>query len=296
MTLFERHARFVGERTLDTGTGETITADQVVIAAGSRPTIPDVEGLEEVGYHTSNTVMRLEELPERLLILGGGFVAAEFAHVFGSFGTRVTIVNRSAGLLRSQDEEISRRFTEIAQTQWDLRLSAHVTRVERYDGGVRAYVSDGSTVEADVVLVAVGRISNSDGLDLDRAGVKVDDGGVVVVDDHQRTTAPGRVGAGRRGQHLPAQARLQPRGPGGAAQPAAPVRPGRHDHLTARRRPQRGLLRPADRQRRAHRAGCRGPGHRARRRPAGLQRHGVRLGHGGHHQLRQGASRTRGRD
>ena len=95
VTLFEGHARFVDVRTLDTGTGETITADQVVIAAGARPVVPEIEGLAEVGFHTSDTVMRLETLPERMLIIGGGFVAAEFAHVFGSFGTRVTIVNRS---------------------------------------------------------------------------------------------------------------------------------------------------------------------------------------------------------
>jgi len=191
VTLYERHARFVDVRTLDTGTGETITADQVVIAAGSRPVIPDVEGLEDVGYHTSDTVMRLEELPERLLILGGGYVASEFAHVFGSFGTRVTVVNRSPGLLRAEDDEVSRRFTEIARRQWDVRLEATVSKIERYDGGIRAHLSDGSTVEADVVLVAVGRVSNSDGLDLDRTGVEVDDGGVIKVDDHQRTNVDG---------------------------------------------------------------------------------------------------------
>jgi mycothione reductase len=191
VTLFEAHARFTDVRTLDTGTGETITADQVVIAAGSRPVIPEIEGLDSVGYHTSDTIMRLDELPERLLILGGGYVAAEFAHVFGSFGTRVTVVNRSGAMLRASDDEISRRFTEIAQRQWDVRLDAQVTKIERYDEGVRAHVSDGSTVEADVVLVAVGRVSNADGLDLDRTGVEVDDGGVIMVDDHQRTNVDG---------------------------------------------------------------------------------------------------------
>jgi mycothione reductase len=191
VTLFEGHARFTGMRTLDTGTGETITADQVVIAAGSRPVIPQIEGLDSVGYHTSDTIMRLDELPERLLILGGGYVATEFAHVFGSFGTRVTVVNRSAGLLRASDHEISQRFTDIARRQWDVRLETLVTKLERYDGGVRAHISDGSTVEADVVLVAVGRVSNADGLDLDRTGVETDDGGVIVVDPQQRTTADG---------------------------------------------------------------------------------------------------------
>ena len=191
VTLFEGHARFVDAHTLDTGTGETITADQIVVAAGSRPTVPEVEGLDDVGFHTSDTVMRIDELPERMLILGGGYVAAEFAHIFGAFGTHVTIVNRSSTMLRSQDTEISERFTEIAQDQWDVRLNTEVTKIERNDAGVRAHLSDGSTVDADLVLVAVGRSPNTDGLDLERTGVLVDDGGVIVVDDNQRTNVDG---------------------------------------------------------------------------------------------------------
>jgi mycothione reductase len=191
VTLFEGHARFVDVRTLDTGTGRTITADQVVIAAGSRPVLPEVEGLTDVGFHTSDTIMRIDDLPDRLLILGGGFVAAEFAHVFASFGTRVTVVNRSARLLRAQDDEISERFTEVARRQWDVRLEAQATKVERYDGGVRAHLSDGSTVHADTVLVAVGRISNADGMDLEKTGVERDADGVIVVDEYQRTNVDG---------------------------------------------------------------------------------------------------------
>jgi mycothione reductase len=189
--LFEGHARFVDVRTLDTSTGETITADQIVLAAGSRPVVPDIEGLQDVPFHTSDTVMRIDELPERLLILGGGYVAAEFAHIFGAYGTHVTVVNRSSAMLRTQDREISERFTKIAQGQWDVRLDAQVTKVEKHDAGVRAQLSDGATVDADLVLVAVGRRSNADGLDLDRTGVLVDDEGVIIVDDHQRTNVDG---------------------------------------------------------------------------------------------------------
>lgn len=189
--LFEGHARFVDVRTLDTGTGETITADHVVIAAGSRPVPPDVPGLDEVPYVTSDTVMRIDELPARLLVLGGGFIAAELAHVFSSFGTHVTVVNRSARLLRGEDAEVSVKFTEIAQLRWDVRLDTEVAKVEEYDGGVRATLDDGSTVDADLLLVATGRRSNSDLLDLDRTGVAVDADGLVVVDRHQRTNVEG---------------------------------------------------------------------------------------------------------
>jgi mycothione reductase len=208
VTLIEGHARFTAVRTLEIepvaadGSRRTITADQVVIAAGGRPVIPDIEGLDQVGYHTSDTVMRIDELPERVLILGGGYVAAEFAHVFGSFGARVTIVNRSAHLLRGHDEDISARFTEIAQRQWDVRLGTQVHKIEAYDGGARAQLDDGSTVEADLVLVATGRRSNADGLDLERTGVQVDEDGIVVVDEHQHTGVEGIWALGDIANHF----------------------------------------------------------------------------------------------
>jgi mycothione reductase len=202
VTLFEGHARFVDVRTLDTGTGETITADDVVIAAGARPVVPDVEGLEEVGFHTSDTIMRIDALPDRLLVIGGGFVAAEFAHVFGSFDTHVTIVNRSSALLRGEDADVSAAFTGIAQNRWDVRLETKVEKVERYGEVVRARLSDGSTVDVDVVLVAAGRRSNADGLDLDRTGVRTDDDGVILVDDHQRTNVEGIWALGDIANHF----------------------------------------------------------------------------------------------
>jgi mycothione reductase len=202
VTLFEGHARFVDVHTLDTGTGETITADDVVIAAGARPVVPDVEGLEEVGFHTSDTIMRIDALPDRLLVIGGGFVAAEFAHVFGSFDTHVTIVNRSSALLRGEDADVSAAFAGIAQNRWDVRLETKVEKVERYGDVVRARLSDGSTVDVDVVLVAAGRRSNADGLDLDRTGVRTDDDGVLLVDDHQRTTVDGIWALGDIANHF----------------------------------------------------------------------------------------------
>jgi mycothione reductase len=118
-------------------------------------------------------------------------VSAELAHVFSAFGSRVTVVNRSSRLLRAEDAEISTKFTEIARRRWDVRLDTEVEKIETHQDGVRATLDDGSTVEADLVLVATGRRSNADQLDLHRAGVEVDDRGLVVVDRHQRTTAEG---------------------------------------------------------------------------------------------------------
>lgn len=193
VTLYEGHARFTAPRTLDTGTGETITADQVVIATGSRAVVPDIPGLAEVEHHTSDTIMRIDEPPERLAIIGGGFVAMEFAHVFGSFGSTVTVLNRSGQLLRGEDEEVSARFTALAQDRWDVRLRTSTSQAETYDGRIRLHLDgpDGAgVVDVDTVLVATGRRPNSDDLGLDQAGVEVEDG-LVVVDEYQRTTAEG---------------------------------------------------------------------------------------------------------
>ena len=194
VTLFEGHGRFTAPRTLDTGTGETITADQIVLAAGSRAVVPQIPGIGEVEHHTSDTIMRIDSLPRRLAIIGGGFVAAEFAHVFGSFGTEVTIINRSERLLRGEDEEVSARFTDLADRQWDVRHRTTTSKVEEHDGGIRLHLETPEgpdLLDVDTVLVATGRRSNSDGLDLDRAGVEVDPHGLVVVDEYQRTTADG---------------------------------------------------------------------------------------------------------
>ncbi|HEY3609339.1 MAG TPA: mycothione reductase [Pseudonocardiaceae bacterium] len=197
VTVFAGVARFTGMKTLDidvAGRTETITADRIVLAAGSRPIIPDVPGLAESGYHTSDDVMRLESLPRRLVIVGSGFIAAEFAHVFGSYGTEVTVVARSDALLRGEDAAISARFTELAQRRWDVRLNRKGVRVERIGSTVRLHLEGpqgAETVDADALLVAVGRQPNTDLLDVAASGIAVSPTGYVEVDDYQRTNVDG---------------------------------------------------------------------------------------------------------
>ena len=106
ITLIEATARFVGPKLLDVE-NRTITADHILIAAGTRPTIPPIAGLVEIGFHTSDSIMRLERLPERLAIIGGGFIAAEMGHVFEAYGSKVSIFTRSQTMLRMEDVEIS---------------------------------------------------------------------------------------------------------------------------------------------------------------------------------------------
>ena len=188
--VYEGHATFVEDHTLDTGTGERITVDQIVIAAGSRVSVPDVPGLAEAGYHTSDTVMRLEELPRRMVIVGGGYVAAEFAHVFSALGVRVTQVHRGPRLLRHHDEAIARQFTELAGRQWDLRLGVSPSKVEQHGEAKVLTLSDGSEIETDVLLMATGRLSNADRLGLENTSIPVEDG-LVRVDKFQRAGVEG---------------------------------------------------------------------------------------------------------
>jgi mycothione reductase len=196
VTVFDARARFVGPRELDVGAAETITADRMVLAAGGRPVIPDLPGLSSIDFHTSDTVMRLSELPESMIIIGGGYVSAEFAHVFSAFGTSVTVLNRSDLLLRREDAEVAKRFTELLGRRVDVRLNTSVKSVESAaDGRVRVHI-EGPTgapeyVDAEVLLVATGRISNGDTLDPERGGIDVDQDGLVIVDPYQRTTADG---------------------------------------------------------------------------------------------------------
>ncbi|MCO1340101.1 mycothione reductase [Kocuria polaris] len=202
VTVLLGDARFTGPKQLaitpnDGGTPVTIAGDEIVLAAGGRPSLPDIEGLADVDFHTSDTVMRLEQLPASMTILGSGFIAAEFAHVFAALGVAVTLVARSGALLRAQDAEVSARFTEIARDSWDVRLNTSTRRVEQHDGGVRLHVEspDGAgTIDSEVLLVATGRTPNTDQLDVAAGGLETDDAGLLKVDEYQRAVVGGTRG------------------------------------------------------------------------------------------------------
>lgn len=194
VTLYEATARMTGERTFDIA-GQTVTADRVVIAAGSRPVMLDVPGLDELnpaaGVHTSDSIMRVDDVPARLAIIGSGFIASEMAHVFGSYGSAVTMLVRGDTLISHHEAEVRQRFTECAAEHYDLRLGTTVTAASRVGEVWQLTLSSGDVLEADAVLVAIGRQSNADLLGLPAGGVELDDAGHVVVDEYQQTTAPG---------------------------------------------------------------------------------------------------------
>ncbi len=194
VTVYKGQARFSGPRRLVVN-GAEVSGDAVVLAAGARPFVPPHPDLSAVPYHTSDGIMRVTEPPDRMLIWGGGYIAAEMAHVFGAAGSDVTIVNRGPRLLRAEDLEVSEAFTAAYRERFRVLteaqvLSATATPHGRIETRVRHPGGD-STISSDVLLVAAGRVPNGDELNVTAAGVDVDEAGYVVADEFGRTTAGG---------------------------------------------------------------------------------------------------------
>lgn len=193
--LYEERARFVGERELLVGDTH-LTANRVVIAAGSRPRIPDVPGIHDVAHVTSDTVMRLPEQPERLVILGGGFIGVEMGHVLEALGSQVTIVTRGATLLTDEDDDVGAAITTAYRARGiTIHTDADVTAATSTatDPVVLHATVAGEEVVArgDLLLVATGRVGNHDTLDLAAGGIEVGLDGRPLVDAHQRTNVEG---------------------------------------------------------------------------------------------------------
>ena len=193
ISVYKGSARFVGPKTVQVN-GDELRADTVLIAAGTRPSVPGIPGLADVEFVTSDDAMRLTEQPRRLVIVGGGYIAAEMAHFFGALGTEVTMVYRGPRLLRTQDEQIGARFTEVFDRKLNLLLNAQIARAYPTENGIGMDISmDGQTteVEADTLLLATGRTSNADQLQVDATGVEVDDRGFVKTNEYLETNVPG---------------------------------------------------------------------------------------------------------
>ncbi len=197
VTVYFGHARFTGHRTMRVertdGTGtDLLSADRIVIAAGSRPTVPAPIEAAGVPYETSDTVMRLDALPEHLVIVGSGYVGAEFAHVFSALGSRVSIIGRGGRLLKTQDEAISRPVHRAGPPALGRASRTGGGRGERTPPATSPSnwpTAPGSA--GDVLLVATGRVPNGDRLDLPATGVPTHDDGRIVVDAWQRTPVDG---------------------------------------------------------------------------------------------------------
>jgi glutathione reductase (NADPH) len=186
--VYPAHATFIDPHTLDVG-GERITAARILIATGARPLVPPLPGAE-LGI-TSNDVFHLESLPRRLVIAGGGYIANEFAGIFHELGVHVTLINRGDTILRSWDPALRDRLLTISLAKGlNFKFNCSLQRVEKTNGGIRLDLRDDDSIEADLLLWAVGRRPNVEGLGLEAAGVALDDRHAIRVDEDSMTNVP----------------------------------------------------------------------------------------------------------
>jgi pyruvate/2-oxoglutarate dehydrogenase complex dihydrolipoamide dehydrogenase (E3) component len=187
-------ARFVGERTVevavDDGGTRVLRGRDVVINTGTTPAHPDIPGLADVDPWDSEGILRMERMPESIVILGGGYVGCEFASMLAVGGVPVTLVQGRDQLLPREDPDVAEAVADLLRGQGvDVRLGARATAVRRDGAGAVVALSDGTEVTGHGLLVALGRTPVTADLNLAAAGVEVTDRGFVVVDDHLRTTA-----------------------------------------------------------------------------------------------------------
>ena len=187
VTVLKNRATITGphEITLDDGT--VVTAKRILIATGARPRLPDCEGVEH-GI-TSNEAFHLDALPKRVIIAGGGYIANEFAGIFNEFGSRVTIVNRGDKLLRGYDEAIRDRLLQISIMKGiEFKFNTTFEHIKPCpEGGYLVKLSDCDEERVDLVMYAIGRVPNTEGLGLEHAGVELGENGEIPVDRFSRT-------------------------------------------------------------------------------------------------------------
>jgi pyruvate/2-oxoglutarate dehydrogenase complex dihydrolipoamide dehydrogenase (E3) component len=189
-------ARFTGPGRLQVD-GRDLTAPRFVIATGSSPLIPPIPGLDGVPYLTNENIFDLTAVPGSLAVLGGGAVGCELAQAFARLGAHVTVIEGEGRLLPREEPEASRAIaTVFAREGVTVHAGTGVTSASARDGGIRVDLADGATVSAERLLVAIGRRPVTDGLKLEHIGVRLDDRGHVITDEHLATTAPGVYAAG----------------------------------------------------------------------------------------------------
>jgi glutathione reductase (NADPH) len=186
VTMIEGTATLADPHTVEVE-GRAVTAEHILLAAGGWPTMPDIPGIEHV--ITSNEALDLERLPARMVIVGGGYIAVEFAGIFNALGVEVTEIMRADTVLRGFDEDMRLALAEEMRKRGVKLLSESVVRsIENQNGAYSLRLAGGDMVEADVVMYATGRTPRTKGLGLEAAGIELDGKGAVVVDGFSRTS------------------------------------------------------------------------------------------------------------
>ncbi|HEV3278280.1 MAG TPA: mercuric reductase [Terriglobia bacterium] len=196
--LYRTHARFTGPHQVDAG-GESLESEQIFIDTGARPRLPALDGLDQVPYLTNASIMELSAVPEQLLVIGGGYVGLEFGQMFRRFGSAVTVVDRGSLLMPHEDEDVAVELQKILEGEGiRFLLNSKPVRVRGAGGEITLTVeksagagTQNETLTGSHLLVATGRLPNTDALGLDRAGIEIDDRGYVKVNDRLETSVPG---------------------------------------------------------------------------------------------------------
>ena len=192
--VYQGHARFESARTVRVN-GELLEADRIFVNVGGRALVPPMPGLDQVSYLTNSSMMDVDFLPEHLIVIGGSYIGLEFGQMYRRFGSRVTIVEKGPRLIQREDEDVSQAVQEILEAEGiEIRLNAQCMTARR-DGEHLVVGLDCASGERDVagshLLLAVGRVPNTDDLGLDRAGVATNARGYITVDEQLRTNVPG---------------------------------------------------------------------------------------------------------
>jgi glutathione reductase (NADPH) len=188
--IFQQRATISGPNQVTLADGTKLTAATILVATGARPVVPDVPGAQH-GV-TSNEMFHLDAVPKRAVIAGGGYIANEFAGILKEFSCEVTVVNRGDRILRQYDEQIRDRLLQISLTKGiNFKFNAPFEKiVKRKDGSLRIHLAGSSPIDADLLLWAVGRQPNTEGLGLEKAGVKLGRNGAILVDEDNQSSAP----------------------------------------------------------------------------------------------------------
>jgi len=194
--VFHERAVVTGPNSIRLAGGRDVTAEKILIAVGAHPSMPKIEGIEHA--ISSNEVFHLPEMPKRIVIAGGGYIANEFAGIFHQFGAHVALVNRTDVMLRQYDQQIVDRLIQISLRKGiDFRFNASIDRIEkRDDGTLHVSMTGCDDIEADQVLFALGRKPNTGGLGLEAAGVEMGEHGSIKVDADNRSNVPSIFGVG----------------------------------------------------------------------------------------------------
>jgi mycothione reductase len=188
-------AEFIAPYTLKVG-DKTITSKMIFLSIGSRPVIPPIDGLEKTGYLTSDTILKITQLPENIAIIGGGYIAAEFSHFLSAMGVKVTVIGRNRQFIPEEEPEVSALAKAEFQknvttlTGHDVRSVSLTPEGKKILTAVNVENQQETQVVADEILVAAGRRTNSDILHPEKSGIQIDKKGYIIVNEHLETTQP----------------------------------------------------------------------------------------------------------